>query len=36
MILQVGGVGNLISGILAVTAGDSIDGEGRKGKFDFQ
>jgi len=36
MILQIGGLGNLIIGIAAVASkGDSVDAESKEGKVDF-
>jgi len=35
MILQLGGVGDLINGIATAVAGDFVDDENRNGKFDF-
>jgi len=36
MIFQLGGLTNLIIGIAAARAGDSVQGENKKGKFNFR
>jgi succinate-acetate transporter protein len=35
MILQIGGLANLITGITTAALSDSFDAESKKGKFDF-
>ena len=36
LILQIGGVANLITGIATAAVGDSVDAETKEGNFDFR